>query len=66
MEFAKIIKALLYPFLFMSTTITKWFWPEYPDDNPVEEVAEMVIKEETGLEVDLTPESPEVHNGSTK
>jgi len=30
-------------------------------DNPVEEVAESIIKEETGISVDLTPSSPEVN-----
>lgn len=28
-------------------------------DNPIEETAEAVIKNETGLDVDLTPTSPE-------
>jgi len=30
-----------------------------PDDNPAEEILEQQIKNETGFEVDLTPESPE-------
>lgn len=29
------------------------------DDNPVEEIAEEVIQEETGVNIDLTPNSPE-------
>lgn len=29
------------------------------DDNPVEEVAEEVIKKETGMDVDLSPATPE-------
>lgn len=29
------------------------------DDNPVEEIAEEVIQEETGINIDLTPNSPE-------
>jgi hypothetical protein len=29
------------------------------DDNPVEEIAEEVIKNEIGKEVDLSPKSPE-------
>ena len=29
------------------------------DDSPVEEAAEQVIKNETGFDVDLTPNSPE-------
>ncbi len=31
-----------------------------PDDNVMEEVAEDVLKEEFGADVDLTPASPEV------
>ena len=34
----------------------------YGDDNPIEEVSEYVIKEETGLTVDLTPKSLEHEN----
>lgn len=30
-----------------------------PDDNPVEEISEEIIKEETGINVDLSPKSPE-------
>ena len=30
-----------------------------PDDNPVEELAEALIKERTGIDIDLTPDSPE-------
>lgn len=30
-----------------------------PDDNPVEEIAEDVIKKHTGVDVDLSPSSPE-------
>lgn len=29
------------------------------DDNPIEETVEEVIKSETGLDLDLTPDSPE-------
>lgn len=30
-----------------------------PQDNPAEEVVEEVIKQKTGLDIDLTPTSPE-------
>lgn len=30
-----------------------------PDDNPIEQNVEKIIKEETGLEVDLTPQEKE-------
>lgn len=36
-------------------TSTIWLGP----DNPVEEVAEKIIEDETGLKVDLTPETRE-------
>lgn len=32
----------------------------FGDDNPVEEVAEEIIKVETGLDIDLTPRSHEL------
>lgn len=32
---------------------------KYVDDNPVEEITEAVIQHETGVNVDLTPWSPE-------
>ena len=30
-----------------------------PEDNHVEEISEIVIKEQTGVDVDLSPSSPE-------
>ena len=29
------------------------------DDNPIEELAEEIIKQETGIDIDLSPDSPE-------
>lgn len=31
----------------------------YGDDNAIEEVSEEIIKTETGIDIDLTPSSPE-------
>ena len=31
----------------------------YGDDNVIEEVSEEIIKNETGIDIDLTPSSPE-------
>ncbi len=31
----------------------------YGDDNAVEEISEEIIKQETGIDIDLTPSSPE-------
>lgn len=36
--------------------LSGYFWYH---DNPVEETAEQMIKDEIGLDVDLTPTSPE-------
>lgn len=36
--------------------ISGYFWYQ---DNPVEEVAEEIIKNQTGIDVDLTPTTPE-------
>jgi len=33
--------------------------PGVKDDNPVEEKCEDIIKKETGIDIDLTPRSPE-------
>jgi hypothetical protein len=30
------------------------------DDNQIEEAAEAIIKEETGINIDLSPKSPEI------
>jgi hypothetical protein len=29
-------------------------------DNPIEEVAEAIVKDQTGLDIDMTPSSPEI------
>lgn len=35
------------------------WWKYYPQDNMLEEMAEEVIKDKTGLDIDVTPLSPE-------
>lgn len=37
----------------------KWIVPWLKDDNIVEEIAEKVIENKTGIDVDLSPTSPE-------
>lgn len=37
--------------------INQWFGLK--DDNPIEEITEKVIESKTGLDIDLTPASPE-------
>jgi hypothetical protein len=36
--------------------------PWVKKDNPIEEACEQIIKNETGIDVDLTPESQETEN----
>ena len=37
----------------------EWWNSWYPSDNIVEEIGEQIIKDETGLDLDLSPNSPE-------
>lgn len=41
----------------MSIGVTSWLW--LPEDNDIEEIAEEVIKNKTGIDIDLSPASPE-------
>ena len=36
--------------------LSAYFWYQ---DNPIEETSEIIIKEQTGVDVDLTPKTPE-------
>ena len=36
--------------------LSAYFWYQ---DNPIEETSEEIIKEQTGVDVDLTPKTPE-------
>lgn len=45
---------------------SRFVWKRLKHDNPIEEIAEEVIRKETGLDIDLTPTSPEDSNGRTK
>lgn len=45
--------------LALAVLAIKEYWPEYPDDNVVEESAEEIIYGAAGVDVDLTPNSPE-------
>lgn len=45
--------------LTIAILLLKNYWPSYKDDNMVEEKIEDVIKDKTGIDADLTPNSPE-------
>jgi hypothetical protein len=47
------------PVCFGLVMVIKKYCPGYQDDNVIEEKVEDVIKDKTGCDVDLTPESPE-------
>lgn len=56
------IKAVLILGSLIVITGIKLFLPSYEDDNSYEEIAEQVIKMETGVDIDLTPLSPKNNN----
>ncbi len=58
-----VIWFLMIPALIIVLGVIKKFIPNYKDDNPVEEAVEKVIEEKTGIDVDLTPSSPEQKSG---
>ena len=37
----------------------KHYWPNYQEDNPIEEFVEEVISAQTGVDIDITPLSQE-------
>ena len=41
------------------TAGVKHFWTAYADDNIIEETAEQFIKDQTNIDIDLTPNSVE-------
>ena len=45
--------------LFCGCEQIKFLSEIYPDDNPIEEAVEEVIKEETGIDLDLSFTTPE-------
>lgn len=53
-------------FLSVMIACTKYLWKYYPADNLIEEIIEEVIESETGLDIDLTPLSPEDNSNGNK
>jgi len=52
-----IIIASLIPILIGLVFGIKSFWSGYVDDNPIEQTIEEIIEHESGIKVDLTPDS---------
>lgn len=55
----KIISILFAGCLILLEGCTLAWWQKYPQDNFVEEIVEEVIKEEIGIDIDLSPKSKE-------
>lgn len=49
-----------YAFVLILLFGCDWWNTHYPADNIVEEIGEQIIEQETGLDIDLSPNSPEV------
>ena len=52
-----MLKIVMFSFVGFASCMSKF--QEMPQDSIVEEVAEFVIQKEVGIDVDLTPWSPE-------
>lgn len=58
----ELIKTIIFSRYFIVATaiiiglLSAYFWYQ---DNPIEETSEIIIEEQTGINVDLTPASPE-------
>jgi len=50
---------LLIPLALGLFAVIKYYFPQMKDDGPIEEAGEEVIKNKTGMDIDLTPSSPE-------
>lgn len=58
----ELLKTIIFSRYFIILTaiiiglLSAYFWYQ---DNPIEETSEEIIKEQTGVDVDLTPKTPE-------
>lgn len=55
-EGATLILIIILGACIICGTISGYFWYH---ENVIEEIAEEIIKEKTGMDIDLTPSSPE-------
>lgn len=54
-----VLKYALIPAALLASSIIYKKWPKVKPDNYVEELIEQVIDDQTGIDIDLTPGSPE-------
>lgn len=59
MIFTLWMKIVLVISLLGSFAGIKHYFPNYKDDNVLEEKLEEIVKDQTGVEIDVTPFSPE-------
>jgi ABC-type glycerol-3-phosphate transport system substrate-binding protein len=59
MDTAYILGLLLAAATAGGAVALKYFYPSIPDDNPIEELSEELIKKNVGIDIDLTPNSKE-------
>ena len=58
----KLLKTIIFSRYFIAAAaiiiglLSAYFWYQ---DNPVEEVSEEIIKTQTGIDIDLSPQTPE-------
>lgn len=58
----ELLKTIIYSRYFIVAAaiivglLSAYFWYQ---DNPIEETSEIIIEEQTGVDVDLTPKTPE-------
>lgn len=64
MDWMLLAKWGVIPVAMGAVFLVKLYWPNYQDDNIVEETIEQVIESQTGIDVDLTPLSSEKNNGT--
>lgn len=57
--FIEIILSLSIAIVAAAGAIAYKYWSKAVDDNPVEEAAEQIIEKQTGVNIDLSPKTPE-------
>jgi hypothetical protein len=64
MFWLKIAKYALIPLFMLGAGLVYKQWPWIPQDNAIEELIEQGLKDQTGYDVDISPDTPEDKNGN--
>ena len=54
-----LFKMVALPIIMALSFLFYKFFPKVKQDNPIEEVAEVIIEATTGEDIDLSPDTPE-------